>query len=124
MMRRRALGRPVLRTAVVGGAAYMAGSSAARKQQAEAEQNAQIADLQQQQAAMQTGAQYQAQPTYAPPSYAQPAYAPPPAPEPVAAPAPTQDPIAMLKQLGELKAAGVLTDEEFEAKKAQLLKQI
>jgi hypothetical protein len=29
-----------------------------------------------------------------------------------------------LKQLGELKAAGVLTDEEFEAKKAELLKQI
>jgi hypothetical protein len=30
----------------------------------------------------------------------------------------------MLKQLGELKAAGVLTDEEFQAKKAELLKQI
>lgn len=113
----------------MGGAAYMAGSSAARKQQAEAEQNAQIADLQQQQAATQAGAQYQAPPTYAPPtypppSYAQPTYAPPSAPESVAAPAPTQDPIAMLKQLGELKAAGVLTDAEFDAKKAELLKQI
>jgi hypothetical protein len=30
----------------------------------------------------------------------------------------------MLKQLGELKAAGVLTEEEFQAKKAQLLNQI
>ncbi|HET9981490.1 MAG TPA: SHOCT domain-containing protein [Ktedonobacterales bacterium] len=30
----------------------------------------------------------------------------------------------MLKQLGELKASGVLTDEEFQAKKAELLKQI
>jgi hypothetical protein len=29
-----------------------------------------------------------------------------------------------LKQLGELKAAGVITDEEFAAKKAQLLTQI
>jgi len=29
-----------------------------------------------------------------------------------------------LKQLGELKAAGVLTDEEFAVKKAELLKQI
>jgi hypothetical protein len=38
-----------------------------------------------------------------------------------------QDPQAVmdeLKQLGELKAAGVLTDEEFAAKKAELLKQI
>lgn len=119
----------------------MAGSHVARnqaaEQQAEAEQNAQIADLQQQQqAATQGGAQYQAQPTYAPPppayappNYAQPTYAPPPpaaapAPEPVAAPAPAQDPIALLKQLGELKAAGVLTDAEFDAKKAELLKQI
>lgn len=37
---------------------------------------------------------------------------------------PERDPIALLKQLGELKAAGILTEEEFEAKKAQLLKQI
>ncbi|HEX6779741.1 MAG TPA: SHOCT domain-containing protein [Ktedonobacterales bacterium] len=37
---------------------------------------------------------------------------------------PEKDPIALLKQLGELKAAGILTEEEFEAKKAQLLKQI
>ncbi|MGH2505623.1 MAG: SHOCT domain-containing protein [Ktedonobacterales bacterium] len=29
-----------------------------------------------------------------------------------------------LKQLGELKTAGVITDEEFAAKKAQLLSQI
>jgi len=35
-----------------------------------------------------------------------------------------RDPIEALKQLGELKAAGVLTDEEFEAKKAELLQQI
>lgn len=39
---------------------------------------------------------------------------PPPAP---AAP----DPIAQLKELGELHASGVLTDEEFAAQKAKIL---
>jgi hypothetical protein len=49
------------------------------------------------------------------PAYAEPAYREP-AP---AAPAP--DPIAQLRQLGELHAQGVLTDEEFAAQKAKLL---
>jgi Short C-terminal domain len=40
-------------------------------------------------------------------------------PAPAAAPAP--DPLEQLKQLGELKAAGVLTDAEFEAQKAKIL---
>jgi hypothetical protein len=44
----------------------------------------------------------------------------PPAP----AAAPAQDPIEKLKQLGELKAAGVLTQEEFDVKKAEILKQV
>jgi hypothetical protein len=36
--------------------------------------------------------------------------------------APTQpDALSQLKQLGELKAAGVLTDAEFEAQKAKIL---
>jgi hypothetical protein len=39
--------------------------------------------------------------------------------EPAAAPAP--DPIEQLKQLGELRQQGVLTDEEFAAQKAKLL---
>jgi hypothetical protein len=39
------------------------------------------------------------------------------APPPPAAP----DPIAQLKELGELHASGVLTDEEFAAQKAKLL---
>jgi hypothetical protein len=38
---------------------------------------------------------------------------------PAAAAAP--DPLEQLKQLGELKAAGVLTDAEFEAQKAKVL---
>jgi hypothetical protein len=39
-------------------------------------------------------------------------------PAPVAAAA---DPLEQLKQLGELKAQGVLTDAEFEAQKAKVL---
>jgi hypothetical protein len=35
-----------------------------------------------------------------------------------------QDPIASLKRLGELRAAGVITEEEFQAKKADLLSRI
>jgi hypothetical protein len=42
--------------------------------------------------------------------------------EPAAAPAaPAPDPIAQLKELGELHASGVLTDEEFAGQKAKLL---
>jgi Short C-terminal domain len=42
--------------------------------------------------------------------------APPPPP-----PAPAADPIAQLKDLADLKAQGVLTDEEFAAQKAKIL---
>ena len=43
--------------------------------------------------------------------------------QPAAAPAaaPAADPLEQLKQLGELKASGVLTDAEFEAQKAKIL---
>jgi hypothetical protein len=41
-------------------------------------------------------------------------------PQPAAAPAAT-DPIEQLKQLGELRDKGVLTEEEFAAQKAKLL---
>jgi len=43
----------------------------------------------------------------------QPAYAEPPPPE--------ADPIEQLKELGQLHAQGILTDEEFAAQKAKLL---
>lgn len=50
---------------------------------------------------------------------------PPPAPAPAAAPAPAQDPMQVrldqLKQLAELKKQGLLTDEELERQKAQIL---
>jgi putative oligomerization/nucleic acid binding protein len=45
--------------------------------------------------------------------------APPPA---AAEPAP--DPLEQLKQLGELKAQGVLTEAEFEAQKAKILQGV
>ena len=51
--------------------------------------------------------------------------APPPAPAPEYAQAPpaagTDDKLAQLKQLGELRDAGVLTDAEFESQKGRIL---
>jgi hypothetical protein len=75
-------------------------------------------------------AAYQAQ--YAQPQYAQPQYAPPPqyAPAPVyepppPAPAPAaaggDDMYDKLRQLADLHAQGILTDEEFAAQKARIL---
>lgn len=93
-MRRR---RPLARAAMVGGAGYLAGRAGQRHAQAEQDQDAQIADLQAQQA-------------------------PPPAPASPAPAAPAgDDMVAQLKQLGDLKASGVLTDEEFNAAKAKLI---
>jgi predicted Zn-dependent peptidase len=43
------------------------------------------------------------------------------APSPASAPSGQPDYIAELKQLAELRDAGVITEEEFEAKKQQLL---
>jgi|GEM_PF-322541 len=118
MLRRR---RPLLRTAVVGGVAYAAGSHVASKSaeqaQMEAQQNAQIADLQQQQAAA------------APPAYQQPAappaYQQPVAPPAAAAPEPSSnmepDTLEQLKRLGELRDSNVLTEAEFEAAKQKIL---
>jgi hypothetical protein len=45
-------------------------------------------------------------------------YAPPPQPAPAA---PAVDPIEQLKQLGELRAQGILTEAEFTAEKAKIL---
>ena len=41
--------------------------------------------------------------------------------EPAPAAAPAADPLEQLKQLGELKDSGVLTEAEFEAQKAKIL---
>jgi putative oligomerization/nucleic acid binding protein len=111
MFRRR---RPLLRAAAVGGVAYAAGhhvaTKSAEQQYTDAQQNAQIADLQQQQAP--------------PPTYQQPAPPPPvyqqPAPQ-AASTGLTNDQIAQLKQLGALHESGVLTDAEFGAAKQKIL---
>jgi len=47
--------------------------------------------------------------------------APAPAAAPAAAPATGQSTIDQLKELGELKAQGILTEEEFAAQKAKVL---
>jgi|SoiMethySBSTD1v2_1073268.scaffolds.fasta_scaffold36310_5 hypothetical protein len=48
--------------------------------------------------------------------------APPPAAAPAAAPAPAgESRMDQLRSLGELKAQGVLTEEEFQAEKARIL---
>ncbi|HLM87627.1 MAG TPA: SHOCT domain-containing protein [Streptosporangiaceae bacterium] len=89
--------RPLMRAAVVGGGAYMAGKHVANRQadQAamDADQDARISDVEQQQA---------------------------PAPAPAAAPAASSPMIDQLNQLAALHQQGVLTDEEFSAAKAKL----
>lgn len=99
--------RGVARTAVVAGTAT-AVSGRVQRRQAEkyADRDAQIY-AQREQA-------YEQQ--MAPP----PQQAAPPPPPPAAAPS-QADVIEQLKQLGELHAQGVLTDDEFAAQKAKLL---
>jgi hypothetical protein len=125
-------GRPGLvgtmaRTAVVAGTAsavvgHSQNKQAAKRQsaaeqqaaqQAAFESQAQLADMQAQMNAMQAQ-----QAAAAPPPAAEP---PPAAPAaPAAAPA-EDDLMAQLSKLADLKAAGVLSDEEFAAAKAKLL---
>src|SRR5256885_11046031 len=115
MLRRR---RPLLRAAAVGGVAYAAGhhmaTKSAEQQSTDAQQSAQIADLQQEQPVYQ-------QPAPPPPVYQQPAPPPPQAAAPAPSGATTDDKLAQLKQLGELRESGVLTDAEFEATKLKIL---
>jgi Short C-terminal domain len=98
MLRRR---RPLLRAAVVGGGAYMAGKHMARsadqKAADEANQDDRIGQLEQQAPAQQQ--------------------APPPQAAPAAGPSMTDQ----LQQLAALHQQGVLSDEEFAAAKAKLL---
>ncbi|MCB0989263.1 MAG: SHOCT domain-containing protein [Microthrixaceae bacterium] len=49
------------------------------------------------------------------------AMAPPPPPPPAAAPVDTNEKLDQLRQLGELRDAGILTEAEFDAKKALIL---
>ena len=95
LMRRR----PLLRAAVVGGGAYMAGKNRAQRQAdqdyQDAGQEQRISNLEQQQAA---AVPAQAVPAQAAPSMAD-----------------------QLNQLADLHKQGVLSDDEFAAAKAKLL---
>jgi putative oligomerization/nucleic acid binding protein len=96
--------RGVARTAVVAGTASAVNGRVQRRQAEKfADRDAHIASERQQAYAAQ-------QPS--PPQYA----APPPPPA-----APAADPIQQLKDLADLKAQGVLTEEEFAAQKARIL---
>jgi hypothetical protein len=89
--------RGVARTAVIAGTASSVSGRVQRRQAAKfADQDAETA--------AQRNAAYQQQ------------MAPPPAPA-----APPVDVISQLKQLGELKEQGILTEAEFAAQKAKLL---
>jgi len=114
--------RPLMRAAVVGGGAYMAGKAHARnqaeRQAYEDDQNARIDQLEQQQYQQQQPDQYQQQQQgyQQPDQYQQ----PPPPPPPAAAPAASSPMIDQLNQLAALHQQGVLTDDEFAAAKAKL----
>jgi phosphoglycolate phosphatase-like HAD superfamily hydrolase len=87
--------RGVARTAAIAGTATAVSNRVSRRQANRWSQQAEAQAYEQQQTAA--------------------AYQPPPA-------APSQeDTLAELKELGELKDAGVLTKEEFEAQKAKIL---
>jgi hypothetical protein len=98
--------RPLLRTAVVGGGAYMAGKAAARRSaeraDQEAGQDARISDLEQ------PGQQPGQQPA-------------PPVPEPRSAASADSSVFGQLNQLVQMHDRGALTDEEFSAAKTRLL---
>jgi len=112
----------IARTAVIAGTATAVSNNVSRRQANRWAQQDQAA-----------APQYAAPSPYAAaPQYAQPQYAPPPPPQyappqppyaqPAPPPAPAPDDVyAQLRKLGELKDAGILTEEEFTAKKAKLL---
>ena len=93
--------RPLLRAAAVGGGAYMAGKASARRQAdqqyQESAQDQRIGNLEQQNAGSPPAASAPSVPAQAGPSMTD-----------------------QLKQLGDLRNQGVLTDDEFAAAKAKL----
>jgi hypothetical protein len=109
-MRRR---RPVMGAAMLGGA-VMAGRASQRASYREQDQEARLSELEQQQDAP-------AAPAAPAPAAPAPAAPAPAAPAPAPSAAPDSGIVAQLKQLGDLKAAGVLSDQEFEAAKQKLL---
>jgi hypothetical protein len=102
--------RGIARTAVVAGTATAVSNRVSRRQANRWGAQDQSAYEQQ---------QYEQQ-QYAQQQYAQQQYAQP-APAPVAASG-TDDMIQQLRQLGELRDSGVLTEDEFAAQKARILR--
>jgi len=112
--------RAATRTAVIAGTATAVAGRVQRRQASRfADRDAQLAVQQQNAYEQAAGAQAAgAQPA----GYAEPA--PEPAyyqPAPAAAAVSQEDRLSQLKQLGDLKAQGILTEEEFQAEKAKIL---
>ena len=118
----RRMGRPGLvgtmaRTAVVAGTATAVSGGMVRHANRKEMERAQAEAYQQEQMQAQMNEAAAAAVAAQTPAQAAPA---PAAPAPAAAPA--EDPlIAQLNQLAQLKASGILSDEEFAAAKAKLL---
>ena len=102
------------RTAVVAGTATAVSNRVSRRQANRWAARDEQQMYEQEQAAKAQA--YDQQQAYA----QQPVYAAPPPPPQAAAPA-ADDTLTKLQKLGELKAAGVLTEEEFAAQKAKIL---
>ena len=118
---RRRMGRPGLvgtmaRTAVIAGTASAVSGGVSRRQQAKADASAQ--DQAAQQAAFESQSQLADMQQQLSAVQAQQAAAAAAAPAPAAG---GDDFMANLQRLADLKAAGVLSDEEFTAAKAKLL---
>lgn len=107
------------RTAVVAGTASAVAGRVSAGQQAAAHREHEQAEAQRQWQAAQQQAEVQAQVAAA---LAQQGAAPVAPAAPAASPSmSTDDVLAQLAKLGELRAAGILTEEEFAAKKSQIL---
>ena len=89
--------RPLMRAAMVGGGAYYAGKRSQERSEREYEQEARLQQLEAEQAAP---------------------------PRPASSGGMTADTIEQLKQLGELKESGVLTEAEFQAQKQKILQGV
>src|SRR4051794_37631348 len=109
-MRRRGRGRPLMRAAMVGGTAYVAGKAGANSVNRQNEE-AQQADMQEQRLEDLEAAQMQA----------------PPMAAPAAAPAPSggggmsSEAMEKLQSLAGLRDQGILTDAEFQVQKQMIL---